>query len=97
MSREFLMIPYDDEELYSWIVRQIKHSIHCNYRDILLELTGQRKYSRRHRYLGRIGYISESLNAVGYSPDLIINEMTLFNLVKPFIVKQELTGLEMLY
>jgi len=78
------MIPYEDEELYSWIVRQIKHGIYCNYHDILLELTGQTMYSRRHRYLGRIDYLSKTLEKVGYTSEVIVDKMTLFNLVKPF-------------
>ncbi len=99
MRSQFLIVPYEDEDLYSWVSRHIKHSINLGFNDILEELTGQRRYSRRIRYLGQIENIARVLSVFGYNAEMIIDKMTYFNIVKPFydetktnIIKDSLLG-----
>lgn len=85
MAIAFTLLPYEDEDLYSWIVRYCKHSIYDNETDAIEDLFGRRNYPRKNRYITNIDHLSKMMNGVdGFTIDNILDNMTYINIAKPF-------------
>lgn len=81
--------PYEDEDLYSWIIRYHKYSSNVKENHSIQDLFNNGYLDIKLHYPSHINDLSKSLmDSEGFTVDEIIDNLTYINIMKPFFSQE---------